>query len=187
VKDPAIYDVPTVEERDEMLRQEYPEPLAYLREVDAGTDNACWIVCARGDRGGVPVYRHPNSVIAIYHERGRWRAECALVPELNVSSKTLWSLLHAMRDRVDHVVESAVTTARIMRQEFSRGDMTPVQVAWLEDNPNYEPVGKPRPDVRFVSCGTLYADGRFDPMAPMKVIRIEPGSFGVGIRVHPQT
>lgn len=23
----------------------------WLREVDAGTDNACWVVCARGDRG----------------------------------------------------------------------------------------------------------------------------------------
>jgi hypothetical protein len=25
----------------------------YLREVDAGTDNACWVVCAKGDPGAV--------------------------------------------------------------------------------------------------------------------------------------
>lgn len=25
----------------------------YLREVDAGTDNACWVVCAKSDPGAV--------------------------------------------------------------------------------------------------------------------------------------
>jgi len=29
------------------------EPTVYLREVDAGTDSACWIVCAKGDKGAV--------------------------------------------------------------------------------------------------------------------------------------
>lgn len=65
--------------------------------------------------------------------------------------------------------------------------MTEAQRAWLEANPNYGPIGPPRPDVQFTGCGTLYADGRFDPLAPMKVIKIEPGSFGVGIRIHPKT
>lgn len=27
--------------------------VAYLREVDAGRDNACWVVCAKGDPGAV--------------------------------------------------------------------------------------------------------------------------------------
>lgn len=25
--------------------------IVYLRAVDAGTDNACWVVCAKGDQG----------------------------------------------------------------------------------------------------------------------------------------
>lgn len=28
-------------------------PIVYLREVDAGTDNACWVVCSKGDPGAV--------------------------------------------------------------------------------------------------------------------------------------
>lgn len=30
-----------------------PREIVWLREVDAGTDNACWVVCAKGDIGGV--------------------------------------------------------------------------------------------------------------------------------------
>lgn len=30
-----------------------PREIVWLREVDAGTDNACWVVCARGDPGAV--------------------------------------------------------------------------------------------------------------------------------------
>jgi hypothetical protein len=63
--------------------------------------------------------------------------------------------------------------------------MTDAQRKWLDDHPNYRPVGKPSPGEKFIACGTLYADGRFDLLAPMKVIKIELGSFGVGIRVHP--
>jgi hypothetical protein len=33
------------------------EVLAYLREVNAGTDNACWVICAKGDPGAVAVTR----------------------------------------------------------------------------------------------------------------------------------
>lgn len=32
------------------------EPV-YLREVDAGTDNACWVICAKGDPGSVAFRR----------------------------------------------------------------------------------------------------------------------------------
>lgn len=28
-------------------------PTIYLREVDAGTGNACWVVCAKGDPGAL--------------------------------------------------------------------------------------------------------------------------------------
>ena len=31
------------------------EPLAWLREVDSGTDNACWVVCNKTDPGAVQV------------------------------------------------------------------------------------------------------------------------------------
>lgn len=35
------------------LRTRRAQPVVYLREVDAGTDNACWVVCAGGDPGAV--------------------------------------------------------------------------------------------------------------------------------------
>jgi hypothetical protein len=35
------------------------EPVAWLREVDAGTDNACLFVCIEGDPGSFPVYANP--------------------------------------------------------------------------------------------------------------------------------
>lgn len=35
------------------------EPVAWLREVDAGTDNACLFVCIAGDPGSFPVYANP--------------------------------------------------------------------------------------------------------------------------------
>jgi len=28
--------------------------VVYLREIDSGTDNACWVVCNRIDPGAVP-------------------------------------------------------------------------------------------------------------------------------------
>lgn len=30
--------------------------VAWLREVDSGTDCACWVVCAKGDPGSQPVF-----------------------------------------------------------------------------------------------------------------------------------
>ena len=65
--------------------------------------------------------------------------------------------------------------------------MTPEQKAWLDSHPNYQPVGAPHPDVKFIGAGTLYADGTFDPLASMKPIVLREGCFGVGIRVHPNT
>lgn len=30
-----------------------PRQLVWLREIDADTDSACWIICAKGDPGAV--------------------------------------------------------------------------------------------------------------------------------------
>jgi len=60
--------------------------------------------------------------------------------------------------------------------------MTKAQQNWMAAHPQYEPVGRPHPGVKFSSCGTLYADGRFDLLAPMKVVKLEEGCFAVGIR-----
>lgn len=43
-------------EAADKARTSEAEPVAYLYEVDAGTDNACWCVCAKGDPGSYPVY-----------------------------------------------------------------------------------------------------------------------------------
>jgi hypothetical protein len=43
--------IETTEQRDRRLLR---ETIVYLREVDAGTDNACWIVCNKVDEGAVP-------------------------------------------------------------------------------------------------------------------------------------
>lgn len=60
--------------------------------------------------------------------------------------------------------------------------MTDAQKHWLETYSDYEPVGPPRAGVSFRDTGTLYADGRFEPMASGKVIYLEPGCFAVGRR-----
>ncbi len=60
--------------------------------------------------------------------------------------------------------------------------ITDAQKHWLEVYPDFEPVGPPRAGVSFTGTGTLYADGRFEKMGSMKVIRLEPGCFAVGRR-----
>ena len=68
--------------------------------------------------------------------------------------------------------------------------LTKEQTAWLDAHPNYQSVGKPRPDVKFVDCGTLHPNGIFERLGPMKPIRLTAGppyAIGVGIRVHPNT
>lgn len=37
------------------------EDIVYLRKVDAGTPNECWVVCAKGDPGAVAFV--PQSVM----------------------------------------------------------------------------------------------------------------------------
>lgn len=59
--------------------------------------------------------------------------------------------------------------------------MTEAQKKWMDDHPQYTAIGWPRPGILFDTAGTLYCDGRFDPIAPMKPIKLEPGCFGVGI------
>lgn len=59
--------------------------------------------------------------------------------------------------------------------------MTNEQRQWLEMNPEFSPVGPPRSGVKFRNCGTLYEDGEFVPMAPLKPIRLAEGCFCVGV------
>jgi hypothetical protein len=61
-------------------------------------------------------------------------------------------------------------------------NMTPEQRDWMERHPHYEPVGPPQPGVSFVNCGTLYANGRFEPLQTMKPMKLEEGCFCVGVR-----
>lgn len=61
--------------------------------------------------------------------------------------------------------------------------MTDAQTEWLRKNPGYVLVGPPRSGVKFDKAGTLYADGSFDLLAPMKPIRLEQGCKLVGIDV----
>lgn len=42
-----------MQERIARERRRAPDVVVYLREIDAGTDNACWIVCAKDDPGAV--------------------------------------------------------------------------------------------------------------------------------------
>jgi len=61
---------------------------------------------------------------------------------------------------------------------------TPQQKAWFDEHPNYVFVGPPSPHDRYIACGTLYADGSFVPLVPMKPIELRPGCVCVGILVH---
>lgn len=69
-------------------------------------------------------------------------------------------------------------------------DYTNEQAEWLARNPNYQSVGTPRLGVLFVDAGTLYPDGRFEKLEPMKVVRLPigpPFAICVGVRVHGGT
>ena len=67
--------------------------------------------------------------------------------------------------------------------------MTDAQKSWMEANPNYQTCGPPRAGVKFIECGTLYADGRFEKMGGelFHTVRLEEGCKLVGIKVHPNT
>lgn len=59
--------------------------------------------------------------------------------------------------------------------------LTEAQRDWLGAHPQYSLCGKPQPGVSFKECGTLYADGRFDLMAPMKPVKLEDGCVLIGV------
>lgn len=68
--------------------------------------------------------------------------------------------------------------------------MTGPQTAWLSAHPDYQQVGRPSPHARFIECGTLYPDGSFEKMAPMKPVILVAGppyAICVGIKVHAHT
>jgi len=54
IKDIAVISGLRAIEIDE-LKKRLGNPIAYLREVDGGTDNACWVVCAASDPGAIGV------------------------------------------------------------------------------------------------------------------------------------
>lgn len=60
-------------------------------------------------------------------------------------------------------------------------DLTDAQRAWMAAHHQYCFPGRPKPGLSFHECGTLYADGSFDPMAPMKPVRLKEGCVLVGI------
>jgi hypothetical protein len=59
--------------------------------------------------------------------------------------------------------------------------LTDAQQGWLANHPQYCFPGRPKSGLMFYESGTLYADGRFEPMAPMKAVRLEEGCRLVGI------
>ncbi len=54
IKDIAVVSGLRAMEIDE-LKKHLSNPIAYLREIDSGTDNSCWVVCAFGDPGAIGV------------------------------------------------------------------------------------------------------------------------------------
>ena len=63
--------------------------------------------------------------------------------------------------------------------------MTEAQKQWFRLNPDYVLVGPPRPGPHFNRAGTLYANGRFERMEPIKPIRLQGGGKLVGIPDTP--
>ena len=59
--------------------------------------------------------------------------------------------------------------------------MTEAQESFLAANPQYCRCGPPRAGLSFKECGTLYADGRFEPSMPMKAVRLEEGCMLIGV------
>lgn len=73
-------------------------------------------------------------------------------------------------------------TEKLIYDKPRRTLLTQPQIDWLSARPEYCLVGRPRAGApTFRETGTLYADGRFDPMAPMKVVKLENGCVAVGI------
>lgn len=62
--------------------------------------------------------------------------------------------------------------------------LTGAQRNWLRNNPEYSPVGEPQPGTQFVRVGTLYPDGTFELITPLKPLRLTNGppyAIGVGV------
>lgn len=60
--------------------------------------------------------------------------------------------------------------------------MTPSQKSWLEDHPDYRPIGH---GTTYRKRGTLKPDGLFIPDTPAYPLKEGNGSFGVGVPVLP--
>jgi hypothetical protein len=65
-------------------------------------------------------------------------------------------------------------------------NLTKAQMAWLQRHPEYSPIGRPVPGVRYHQAGTLHGDGTFEPLGPpTNPIKLRPDgmSIGVGIKM----
>ena len=69
----------------------------------------------------------------------------------------------------------------ITEERGNMSELTKAQLAWLMENPQYCFPGPPRSGPTYHECGTLYADGSFEPMSPMKAVKLEEGCRLVGI------
>jgi hypothetical protein len=67
------------------------------------------------------------------------------------------------------------------RERQMQDDLTEAQRGWLGNHPQYDLCGHPRLGISFRECGTLYADGRFEPISPMKVVKLEQDCRLIGI------
>lgn len=51
--------------RARLQKRRLATAVVYLREIDAGTDNACWVVCAKGDPSAVAFMPEHNQKITV--------------------------------------------------------------------------------------------------------------------------
>jgi hypothetical protein len=67
--------------------------------------------------------------------------------------------------------------------------LTPAQQAWLKQHIGYECLGKPRPDVKFMDCGTLHSDGTFEPLKNLVAVKLRSDCMSVlvGVAVKPMS
>ena len=65
-------------------------------------------------------------------------------------------------------------------------NLTPARTAWLRKHPEYSPIGRPRPGVRFHQVGTLHGDGTV-PAQPGSLLRtvakLRPDGMSIGVGI----
>jgi hypothetical protein len=66
-------------------------------------------------------------------------------------------------------------------------NLTPARTAWLRKHPEYSPIGRPRPGVRFHQVGTLH--GAFEPLQNLVAVKLRGDCMSVlvGVAVKPMS